>query len=80
MLLVTANHKRQRLYSVSIQLHELDESLNMTSSDTILSVFVDNILMWSDHVKHITKEISSSNWLLSRIRYFLSQSQRIQFY
>ena len=79
-MLVTTNQKRQRLNSASLQLNYLDESLNMTSSDKILGVFVDNNLIWSDHVKHITKKILSNIWLLSRIKYYLSQAHHIQFY
>ena len=44
-MLVTTNQKRQRLNSASLQLHYMDEALNMTSSDKILGVFVDNNLM-----------------------------------
>ena len=55
VILVTTDQKRQRLNSASLQFNYIDESLNMTSSDKILGVFVDNNLMWSDHVKHITK-------------------------
>ena len=80
VMLVTTNQKRQRLNSPRLQLHYMDESLNMTSSDKILGVFVDNNLMWSDHVKHLTKNISSNIWLLSRIKYYLSQAHHIQFY
>ena len=40
----------------------------MISNDKILGVFVDNNLMWSDHVKHTSKKISSYIWLLSKIK------------
>ena len=36
--------------------------------------------MWSDHVKHLTKKISSNIWLLSKLKHFLSQAHRVQFY
>ena len=44
-MLVTTSQKRQGLNSASLQLHYIDESLNMTSSNNILGVFVDNNLM-----------------------------------
>ena len=43
-------------------------------------MFVDNNLTWSDHIKHLTKKIASSIWLLSKIKKFLSQDHRVQFY
>ena len=80
VMLVTTNQKRQRLNTASLKLDYMDESLQMVSCDKILGVFVDNNLMWSDHIKHITKKISSNIWLLSKIKHFLSQAHRIQFY
>ncbi|MEW8547257.1 MAG: reverse transcriptase family protein [Candidatus Thiodiazotropha sp.] len=80
VMLVTTNQKRQRLTTASLKLEYMDESLQMVSSDKILGVFVDNNLKWSDHIKHITKKISSNIWLLSKIKHFLSQAHRIQFY
>ena len=52
----------------------------MISSDKILGVFVDSNLTWSDHIKHPTKKIVLNIWLLSKIKKFLSQSHRVQFY
>ena len=80
VMLVTTNQKRQRLNTASLKLDYMDESLQMVSCDKILGIFVDNNLMWSDHIKHITKKISSNIWLLSKIKHFLSQAHRIQFY
>ena len=80
VMLVTTNQKRQRLNNANLKLNYVDESLQMVSSDKILGVFVDNNLMWSDHVKHLTKKISSNIWLLSKLKHFLSQAHRVQFY
>lgn len=52
----------------------------MISNDKILGVYVDNNLTWTDHIKHLTKKIASSIWLLSKIKKFLSQAHRVQFY
>ena len=57
-----------------------NETLDTVSNDKILGVFVDNNLTWSDHINHLTKKISSSIWLLSKIKKFLSQDHRVQFY
>ena len=80
VMLITTNQKRQRLCKTSFNLKYKDDSLNMTSSDKILGVFVDNNLLWADHVKHICKKISTYIWLLSKIKYFLSQEHRVMFY
>ena len=45
----------------------------------ILGVFVDQNLTWSDHIRHLSKQITSSVWLLSKVRK-LSQEYRIIFY
>ena len=80
VMLITTNQKRQRLPNTNLNLKYMDESLKTISNDKILGVFVDNNLIWSDHVKHICKKISTYIWLLSKIKYFLSLEHRVQFY
>ena len=80
VMLVTSSQKRQRLYCDNLDLKFSNESLNMISNDKILGVFVHNNLTWSDHIKHLMKKITSSIWLLSKIKTFLSQAHRVQFY
>ena len=57
-----------------------DDTLQTVTNDKILGVFVDNNLMWSEHIKHISKKIASNIWLLSKIKTFLSREHRVQFY
>ena len=71
VMLVTSNQKRQRLPNGNLDLKFNNESLNMISNDKILGVFVDNDLSWSDHIKYQSKKISSSTWLLSKIKKIL---------
>ena len=80
VMLVTTYQKRQRLTNDHLDLTYNKESLNMISNDKILGIFVDNNLTWSNHIKHLTKKIASSIWLLSKIKKFLSQAHRVQFY
>ena len=80
VMLVTTNQKRTRLNNDKFDLKFNNENLNMISNDKILGVFVDNNLTWSDHIKHLTKKIASSTWLLSKIKKFLTQEHRVQFY
>ena len=46
----------------------------------ILGIYVDINLNWTDHIKHLSRKITSSIWLLSKIKKFLSQAHRVQFY
>ena len=53
VMLITTCQKQQRLPSINLNLNYSEESLKMVSNDKILGVFVDDNLVWSDHVKHI---------------------------
>ena len=79
IMLVTTNQKRQRLDKEILDLKFNEESLSMISNDKILGVFVDQNLTWSDHIRHLSKKITSSIWLLSIVKKFLSQEHRILF-
>ena len=80
VMLITTSQKRHRLPSINLNLNYSEESLKVVSNDKILGVFVDDNLVWSDHVRHVCKKISSYIWLLSKIKYFLSLEHRVQFY
>ena len=80
IMLVTTNQKRQRLDKEILDLKFNEESLSMISNDKILGVFVDQNLTWSDHIRHLSKKITSSIWLLWKVKKFLSQEHRILFY
>ena len=80
VMLITTNQKRRGLNKEGLNLKYKDDTLQTTSNEKILGVFVDNNLLWSEHVKHITKKIASNIWLLSKIKIFLSQEYRVQFY
>ena len=58
VMLVTTSQKRQRLNNDLLNLKYNDDSLQTISSDKILGVFVDNNLMWSEHIKHLSKKIA----------------------
>ena len=80
VMLITTNQKRRGLNKEGLNLKYKDDTLQTTSNEKILGVFVDNNLLWSEHVKHITKKIASNIWLQSKIKIFLSQEYRVQFY
>ena len=80
VLLVTTTQKRQRHHNENLDLKFNNESLNMISNDKILGIYVDNNLNWSGHITHLSRKIISSIWLLSKIKKFLSQAYKVQFY
>ena len=80
VMLVTSNQKRQRLHNDNLILNYNNETLSMITNDKILGVYVDNNLTWSEHIKHLSRKIASGIWLLSKIKKFLSQAHRVQFY
>ena len=80
VMLITTYQKRQRLSREELVLEFNTDSLSMITTDKILGVYIDNNLTWSDHIKHLSKKISSNIWLLSKIKKFLSQAHRVQFY
>ena len=80
IMLVTTNQKRQRLDKEILDLKINEESLSKISNDKILGVFVDQNLTWSDHIRHLSKKITSSIWLLSKVMKFLSQEHCILFH
>ena len=80
VMLITTKQKRNVLKKDGIDLKYNDDPLQTITKDKILGVFVDNNLSWSEHVKHISKKIASNVWLLSKIKMYLSQEHRIQFY
>ena len=75
VMLITTSQKRHRLPSTNLNYNE--ESLKMISKDKILGVFVDDNLVWYDHVKHICKNISSYIWLLSKIKIFFCRKSTV---
>ena len=79
-MLVTTNQKRQRLDKEILDLTFSEESLSKISNDKILGVLVDQNLTWSDHIRHLSKKITSSIWLLPKVIKFLSQEHCILFH
>ena len=80
VLLVTTTQKRQGLHNENLDLRFNNESLNMISNDKILGIYVDNNLTWSDHINYLSRKTTSGICLLSKIKKFLSQAHRVQFY
>ena len=79
-MLITTHQKRTSLTNDQLSLHLNNDELNMIMNDKVLGIIIDNNLTWSQHVDKVCKKITTNLWLLSRIKDYLTTSQRIQFY
>ena len=80
VMLITSRQKRQNLQNSALSLKYNDIDIRMSTCDKILGVYVDENLLWNEQFRHISKKLSSSLWLLSKIRSYLSTDHRILFY
>ena len=79
-MLITSRQKRQNLPTSVLSLKYDTIDIRMSTCDKILGVCVDENLLWNEQFHHISKKLSSSLWLLSKIRSYLSTDHRILFY
>ena len=80
VMLITSRRKRNNLYESVLSLKYNDIDIEMTTSDKILGVRVDENLSWNDHYQHVSKKVSSYLWLLSKIKNYLPQEHRFLYY
>lgn len=80
IMLITTKQKRAHLDNDLLHLTYNSAVLSNTSCDKILGVHIDNNLTWSTHIENISKKITSNIWLLSRIKDYLTEKHRVQFY
>lgn len=64
VMLVTTRQKRNTLINDKLHITLNDVELKVLSGDKILGVYVDNNLLWSNHISEITKKVSKNIWLL----------------
>ena len=81
VLLITTSQKRSRLLnSKSLSLKYDNITLDITSGDKILGVYINQNLKWDTHVSYLRKKISTNVWLLSRIKSNIPLNYRIIYY
>ena len=80
VMLITSRQKRLSLQNPVLSLRYSDIDIKMTPSDKISGVHVDDNLMWNNPFRHVSKNISSYLWLLSKIRSYLLVEHRLMFY
>ena len=79
VMFITTRQKREQMADKALHIYLNDQVLDQVTSDKILGVFVDNNLLWHNHVNALTKKISRNTWLLSQSKY-LPLSHRLMFY
>ena len=80
VMLITTGKKRDMLNISTLNVYADNHLLTTVSADKILGVQVDNNLLWSNHVNHVTKKISKNIWLLSQISKYLPTEMRVIYY
>ena len=81
VLLITTSQKRSRLLdSDSLSLKYDNISLDITTGDKVLGVYINQNLKWDTHISYIRKKISTNLWLLSRIKSNIPLDYRIVYY
>ena len=73
VMLITSGQKRLSLQNPVLSLRYSDIDIKMTPSKKILGVHVGDYLMWNNHFQHVSKNISSYLWLLSKKIIFVSR-------
>ncbi|MCU7800226.1 MAG: hypothetical protein KZQ70_08805 [gamma proteobacterium symbiont of Lucinoma myriamae] len=80
VMLIASRQKRSSMKDNTLSLKYNDIDLQITSSDKILGVHIDENLKWNAHFQFVAKKVSSYLWLLSQIRSYLSIEHRLLFY
>ena len=74
-MLVTTRQKRSRLDN-DLNILFNDVSLFAVSNEKVLGIQIDNHLSWGDHIRKVTKKMSTNIRLLSKIIAYLSHEHR----
>ena len=78
-MLVTTRQRRSRINDdLNLSLNNIQ--LLTVSNEKVLGVQIDNNLSWGEHVRKVTKKMSTNIWLLSKVKNYLSNEHRVMFY
>ena len=77
--MLMTNQRRKPLTKINLSL-SYDTELQITCCEKILGVHIDDNLERNNHFQQFCKKISSSLWLFSQIRSYLSQQHRVLYY
>ena len=79
VMLVTTRQRRTRVND-DLNLSLNDIQLLTISNEKVLGVQIDNNLSWGEHVRKVTKMMSTNIWLLSKVKNYLSTEYRVMYY
>ena len=78
-MLITTRQRRSRIDDI-IQISLNNVQLINVEREKVLGVEIDNNLLWGEHVRKVTRKMSTNIWLLSKIKGFLSKEHRLIYY
>ena len=78
-MLITTRQRRRNIDD-NIQILLNDIKLSNVQKEKVLGVEIDNNLLWGEHVRKVTKKMSTNVRLLSKIKRFLSKEHRLMYY
>ena len=79
VMLITTRQRRSRIDD-NIQISLNNVQLINVEREKVLGVEIDNNLLWGEHVRKVTRKMSTNIWLLSKIKGFLSKEHRLIYY
>ncbi|MCG8032729.1 MAG: hypothetical protein JAY75_14385 [Candidatus Thiodiazotropha taylori] len=80
LMLITSRQKRNNLADEHLKVTYENLDLQISCSEKVLGVHIDQNLVWNSHFQHVSKKISSYLWLLSQIKTYLSVEHKLLFY
>ena len=78
-MLITTRQRRRNIDD-NIQILLNDIKLSNVQKEKVLGVEIDNNLLWGEHVRKVTRKMSTNIWLLSKIKRYLSKEHRLMYY
>ena len=78
-MLITTRQRRSRIDD-NIQISLNDVQLINVQREKVLCIEIDNNILWGEHVRKVTRKMSTNIWLLSKIKGFLSKEHRLIYY
>ena len=74
-MLITTRQRRSRIDD-NMQISLNNVQLINVQREKVLGIEIDNNLLWGEHVRKITRKMSTNIWLLSKIKGFLSKEHK----
>ena len=80
LILIASRQKRHTLIDTNLNLEYNTLELQISSSEKILGVQLNENLVWNNHFQQVSKKISSYLWVLSQTQTYLTKQHRLLYY